>query len=252
MLRKLLMRPIKRKVKGVVGEAIASGWGALALPSSTYARLSDITLPTPDGTTQIDLVIVSRFGVFVIEVKNMSGWIFGDETNRQWTQVFRNGETVPLPEFAQAELPARQGRAGDAQAARDPEPHGPLGGRVHRRCDAEDAAARERDGGSALLEVREVLPDTHPDGRRGADRVQGPDHRAPRTDEANEARTRPAHTSEKGPDGGAQVPAMRQDNGPSHEPPRTQRGEPVLGLYRLPELQSHYGRDARLSPALPR
>ena len=92
MLRKLLMRPIKRKVKGVVGEAIASGWGALALPSSTYTRLADITLPTPDGTTQIDLVIVSRFGVFVIEVKNMSGWIFGDETNRQWTQVFRTGE----------------------------------------------------------------------------------------------------------------------------------------------------------------
>ena len=92
MLRKLLMRPIKRKVKGVVGEAVASGWGALALPSSTYTRLADITLPTPDGTTQIDLVIVSRFGVFVIEVKNMSGWIFGDETNRQWTQVFRSGE----------------------------------------------------------------------------------------------------------------------------------------------------------------
>lgn len=92
VLRKLLMRPIKRKAKGVVGEAIASGWGALALPSSTYTRLSDITLPTPDGTTQIDLVIVSQFGVFVIEVKNMSGWIFGAEENRQWTQVFRTGE----------------------------------------------------------------------------------------------------------------------------------------------------------------
>ena len=92
MLRKLLVRPLKRKIKGFVGEAVASGWGALALPSSMYTRLSDITLPTPDGTTQIDLVIVSRFGVFVIEVKNMSGWIFGSEEQRQWTQVFRNGE----------------------------------------------------------------------------------------------------------------------------------------------------------------
>ena len=92
MLRKLLMRPIKRKVKGFVGEAIAAGWGMLALPSSTYTRLSDLTLPTPDGTTQIDLVIVSRFGVFVVEVKNMSGWIFGSEGNREWTQVFPTGE----------------------------------------------------------------------------------------------------------------------------------------------------------------
>ena len=92
MLRKLLVRPLKRKIKGFVGEAVASGWGMLALPSSTYTRLSDLTLPTPDGTTQIDLVIVSRFGVFVIEVKNMSGWIFGSEEQHQWTQVFRNGE----------------------------------------------------------------------------------------------------------------------------------------------------------------
>ena len=92
MLRRLLVRPLKRKIKGFVGEAVASGWGMLALPSSTYTRLSDITLPTPDGATQIDLVIVSRFGVFVVEVKNMSGWIFGSEEQRQWTQVFRNGE----------------------------------------------------------------------------------------------------------------------------------------------------------------
>lgn len=92
MLKKLLVRPLKRKIKGFVGEAIASGWGMLALPSSTYTQLANLTLPTPDGTTQIDLVIVSRFGVFVVEVKNMSGWIFGNEKSREWTQVFRTGE----------------------------------------------------------------------------------------------------------------------------------------------------------------
>ena len=36
MLRKLLVRPLKRKIKGFVGETVASGWGMLALPSSTY------------------------------------------------------------------------------------------------------------------------------------------------------------------------------------------------------------------------
>lgn len=52
-----------------------------------YRSLHDLTLPTLDGTTQIDHVIVSRFGVFVIETKNLSGWIFGDERSRRWTQV---------------------------------------------------------------------------------------------------------------------------------------------------------------------
>jgi len=49
--------------------------------------MHDLVLPTPDGTTQVDHVIVSRFGVFVIETKNMTGWIFGDERSRKWTQT---------------------------------------------------------------------------------------------------------------------------------------------------------------------
>jgi restriction system protein len=57
------------------------------LDGSTYRSLHDLTLPTPDGTTQIDHVIVSQFGVFVIETKYLAGWIFGDETSRKWTQV---------------------------------------------------------------------------------------------------------------------------------------------------------------------
>jgi hypothetical protein len=31
-------------------------------------------------------VFVSRFGIFVVETKNMKGWIFGSETQAQWTQ----------------------------------------------------------------------------------------------------------------------------------------------------------------------
>jgi hypothetical protein len=29
--------------------------------------------------------------MFVIETKNMSGWIFGDETRRKWAQVLHRG-----------------------------------------------------------------------------------------------------------------------------------------------------------------
>jgi len=57
------------------------------LDGSIYRSLHDLTLPTPDGTTQIDHIIVSKFGVFVIETKCLAGWIFGDERSRRWTQV---------------------------------------------------------------------------------------------------------------------------------------------------------------------
>jgi len=46
-----------------------------------------VTIATHDGTTQIDHIIVSRYGIFVIETKNMKGWIYGNEFQRQWTQV---------------------------------------------------------------------------------------------------------------------------------------------------------------------
>jgi len=65
-----------------VGRTIARG-----LDPDEYVVFDDLVLETPDGTTQIDHVIVSPFGVFVIETKNYSGWIFGDLKSRTWTQV---------------------------------------------------------------------------------------------------------------------------------------------------------------------
>lgn len=46
-----------------------------------------MTLPDGEGaTTQIDHLLLSPFGVFVIETKNYKGWIFGSERQKQWTQ----------------------------------------------------------------------------------------------------------------------------------------------------------------------
>ena len=58
------------------------------LDRKKYHLLHDLTLPTPNGTTQIDHVLVSPYGVFVIETKNMGGWIFGDAKQPTWTQTF--------------------------------------------------------------------------------------------------------------------------------------------------------------------
>lgn len=38
-------------------------------------------------STQIDHLIVSPYGIFVIETKNHKGWVFGDINSKVWTQV---------------------------------------------------------------------------------------------------------------------------------------------------------------------
>lgn len=73
--------------KGKVGESKVKVSGGLWLPSDTYHAIHDLTLPTPRGTTQIDHVYVSQYGIFVVETKNYQGWIFGGEHQKQWTQV---------------------------------------------------------------------------------------------------------------------------------------------------------------------
>jgi hypothetical protein len=52
-----------------------------------HQLLNDTTLPTPDGTTQIDHILVADTGIFVIETKHHTGWIFGDPKKPRWTQM---------------------------------------------------------------------------------------------------------------------------------------------------------------------
>ncbi|WP_165673279.1 nuclease-related domain-containing protein [Metapseudomonas otitidis] len=72
--------------KGYIGELLVRLFAHWQLDRQTYQRLHNVTLNTPDGTTQIDHVFLSRYGIFVLETKNMSGWIFGSEQQAQWTQ----------------------------------------------------------------------------------------------------------------------------------------------------------------------
>lgn len=62
------------------------------LPAQDYLCLNDVMVEDSRGlTTQIDHVVVSRFGIFVIETKCYSGWIFGDEGSKVWTQTLPCG-----------------------------------------------------------------------------------------------------------------------------------------------------------------
>lgn len=75
-----------RWAKGHIGELLVRLFAHWQLDKQTYRRLHNVTLNTPDGTTQIDHVFLSPYGIFVLETKNMSGWIFGSEKQAQWTQ----------------------------------------------------------------------------------------------------------------------------------------------------------------------
>lgn len=47
-----------------------------------------------DSTTEIDVLMIHTSGIYVIESKNYSGWIFGTETQKNWTQSFAAGRGI--------------------------------------------------------------------------------------------------------------------------------------------------------------
>lgn len=84
--------------KGWMGECLVNVFARLFLDKNTYHLIRNVTLPTEDGTTQIDHIIVSPFGVFVVETKNMKGWIFGSAHQRHWTQkIFKHSQKFQNP-----------------------------------------------------------------------------------------------------------------------------------------------------------
>jgi Nuclease-related domain/Topoisomerase DNA binding C4 zinc finger len=75
------------KVKGILGEK-SVGLFLGKLDPQEYKVFHDLYIPIRGGkTSQIDHVVVSKFGLFVIETKNYKGWIYGSDKNKYWTQV---------------------------------------------------------------------------------------------------------------------------------------------------------------------
>ena len=84
-------------IKGAIGEnRINKKLANLGVEYKTY---HDIYVEKSDGTTtQIDHVVLSPYEIFVIETKNYTGWIFGNEKQKNWTQViYKNKERFYNP-----------------------------------------------------------------------------------------------------------------------------------------------------------
>jgi hypothetical protein len=62
------------------GEAIVSEAVRDEFAAPEYQLMNHVTL-------QFEDILVSRFGVYVIETKHLKGWIFADAHDAQWTQV---------------------------------------------------------------------------------------------------------------------------------------------------------------------
>lgn len=83
------------KVKGKIGEKRVSR--KLKKLSKKYGGyiVNDVTIPDEESgkTSQIDHIYISRYGIFVVETKNYAGRIYGNDSQREWTQVLAYGNT---------------------------------------------------------------------------------------------------------------------------------------------------------------
>jgi hypothetical protein len=74
-------------LRGWIGEQETKFELWLTLSSKTYRRVHNVIIPSKNGTTQIDHILISRYGLFIIETKNKKGWIYGSEDQATWTQT---------------------------------------------------------------------------------------------------------------------------------------------------------------------
>ncbi|MBE9586482.1 NERD domain-containing protein [Mucilaginibacter sp. JRF] len=72
---------------GWIGEKKTAFHLWLNLDSRVYRKVHNVIVPAQNGTAQIDHLIVSPFGLFIVETKNLKGWIFGSVNQPRWTQV---------------------------------------------------------------------------------------------------------------------------------------------------------------------
>ena len=91
----ILNQPV---VKGTIGELVAKSM-LKKLDKSEYTLHKNVEIAKKDGTiSPVDQVVVSKYGIFVIEKKNYQGMIFGNEISTEWIQlIYMKKEKIPNP-----------------------------------------------------------------------------------------------------------------------------------------------------------
>lgn len=74
------------------GEREIAGLLSRELSYKDYFIFNNLILPSENnGSTQIDHIVISKFGIFVIESKDYNGWIFGRKDDPMWVQSLPGG-----------------------------------------------------------------------------------------------------------------------------------------------------------------
>ena len=89
----ILIKSYESKIKGYIGEKLVSS-RLSKLNKRKYKVINNLLLKTSRGTTQIDHIVISQYGVFVIETKNYKGIITGNEYDDNWNQILFNNKEV--------------------------------------------------------------------------------------------------------------------------------------------------------------
>ena len=71
--------------KGALGEKRVASI-LKRLPEDRYKVINNLLINNNGFTSQIDHVVISVYGIFVIETKAHKGWIYGSESSDYWTQ----------------------------------------------------------------------------------------------------------------------------------------------------------------------
>lgn len=87
------------EMAGKLGEDAVSRavWAACQFDERHYKILRNVYVPTIDGYSEIDVLLLHETGIYVFESKNLSGSVYGDEKHPQWQQYKTNGKKDPIP-----------------------------------------------------------------------------------------------------------------------------------------------------------
>lgn len=88
----LLTTVYRSKFKGDIGELVVAKF-LNNLDKNSYRVIHDIKIENPTNhtkTSQIDHLVVSKYGIFVVETKAYKGKIYGKEYSRNWSQYLGN------------------------------------------------------------------------------------------------------------------------------------------------------------------
>lgn len=91
--------PTAAEMVGKLGEDAVSRavWAACQFDKRHYKILRNVYVPSIDGYSEIDVLLLHETGIYVFESKNLSGSVYGDVKHPQWQRYKTNGEKGPIP-----------------------------------------------------------------------------------------------------------------------------------------------------------